>query len=355
MDLLAKTMEAGYTRVLRPVLFRSEEGDPEAAHHKTLQRLSTLAERPRVLDLVRRACAVPTAPVNVAGITFPGKVGLAAGVDKDGLALKGWSALGFSHIEVGTVTPLAQPGNDKPRLFRVYDSTGIINRMGFNNDGVEALATRLRAVGPLSIPVGVSIGKNKSTPVDDAVHDYLMCLRTLDGLADYIAVNVSSPNTAGLRGLQGREPLGELLATLVQEATQLAQARSGDPVPIFVKIAPDLKNEAIDDILEVAGHADIAGIVATNTTLSRDGLRGADLALVDEEGGLSGSPLTRRTRRIVRYVAEHSVLPVIGVGGVMSVTDGKALIDAGAALVQVYTGFVYSGPSLVRDLNRALG
>ncbi|MBO1755787.1 quinone-dependent dihydroorotate dehydrogenase [Allobranchiibius sp. CTAmp26] len=348
-------MEAGYTRVLRPVLFRSDGGDAESAHHKTLQRLSTLAERPRILDLVRRACAVPTEPVDVAGITFPGKVGLAAGVDKDGLALKGWSALGFSHIEVGTVTPMAQPGNDKPRLFRVYDSSGIINRMGFNNDGAEALATRLRLIGPLSIPVGVSIGKNKTTPVDDAVLDYLTCLRTLDGLADYIAVNVSSPNTAGLRGLQGREPLGELLATLVQEAAQLAQARSATPVPIFVKIAPDLKNDAIDDVLEVAGHADIAGIIATNSTLSRDGLRGPDLALIDEEGGLSGSPLTRRTRRIVRYVAEHTTLPVIGVGGVMTVADGQALIDAGAALVQVYTGFVYHGPSLVRDLNRALG
>ena len=355
MDLVAKTMEAGYSRVVRPVLFRSDGGDAEAAHHKTVQRLSTLAERPRALDLIRRVCAVPTEPVRVAGITFPGRVGLAAGVDKDGLALKGWSALGFSHVEIGTVTPQAQEGNKRPRLFRVYDSNGIINRMGFNNDGVRALAVRLRMTGPLPIPVGISIGRNKSTPVEESIGDYISCLRALDGLGDYIAVNVSSPNTPGLRGLQGREPLGELLATLVQEAAQLAQARSAAPVPIFVKIAPDLKNAAIDDILEVAGHADIAGVIATNSTLSRDGLRGADLALVDEEGGLSGSPLTRRTRRIVRYVAEHTTLPVIGVGGIMGVDDGKALIDAGASLLQVYTGFVYSGPSLVRDLNRALG
>lgn len=355
VDVRAKTLEAGYTRVLRPVLFRMDGGDAEAAHHKTLQRLSTLAERPRALDLIRRAYSTPTRTVQVAGISFPGKVGLAAGVDKDGVALKGWPALGFSHVEVGTVTPQAQPGNGRPRLFRVVESGGILNRMGFNNEGVEALAVRLRKAGPLPIPIGVSIGKNKATPMADSVQDYLHCLRTLDGLADYVAVNISSPNTTGLRGLQDREPLGELLATLVHEATQLANARSGKSVPLFVKIAPDLKNEAIDDILEVAGHADVAGIIATNSTESRDGLRGADLALVDEDGGLSGSPLTRRTRKIVRYVTKHTSLPVIGVGGIMSATDGKALIDAGACLVQVYTGFVYTGPSLVKDLNTALG
>lgn len=359
MDLRGKTMEAGYSRVVRPLLFRAHDGDPEQAHHQTLQRLASLARNPRALGVVRKVCTVPTQTVTVAGIEFPGRVGLAAGVDKDGVALAGWSALGFSHVELGTVTPREQPGNGRPRLFRVVDSGGIINRMGFNNDGVGQLATRIgmarHRAGGVGIPVGVSIGKNASTPMDKALEDYLICLRALDGYADYIAVNVSSPNTAGLRGLQSKEPLGELLATLVQEAAQLAAGGKHREVPIFLKIAPDLTGGALDDILEVAGHADVAGIIATNTTLSRDGLRGADLALVDESGGLSGSPLTRRSRKIVRYVTQHTSLPVIGVGGIMSVDDGKALIDAGASLLQVYTGFVYSGPGLVRNLNLALG
>lgn len=358
MNLRGKTMEAGYSKVVRPLLFRSHGGDAEQTHHQTLERLAAVSRNPRGLALVRKLCTVPTTPITVAGIEFPGRVGLAAGVDKDGVALSGWSALGFSHVEVGTVTPREQPGNGRPRLFRVVESGGIVNRMGFNNNGVGELVTRIEIArhGPEPlVPIGVSIGKNAPTSLDTALEDYLVCLRALHGYADYIAVNVSSPNTAGLRGLQGKEPLGELLASLVQEAAQLAAGDARPAVPIFVKIAPDLTNDALDDILEVVGHADVAGIIATNTTLSRDGLKGPDLALVDESGGLSGTPLTRRTRRIVRYVTKHTSLPVIGVGGIMSVDDGMALIDAGASLLQVYTGFVYSGPGLVRDLNLAIG
>lgn len=351
----ADVMAAGYARAVRPILFRRKDGDAEEAHQDTLQRLGALGRSPRAMALVRRLCTVPTRPVQVAGLTFPGSVGLAAGVDKDAVALTSWSALGFGHIEIGTVTPRPQAGNERPRLFRVVDSGGIVNRMGFNNDGVEAVAERLREAGKLDLRVGVSIGKNKATPIEESTQDYLHCVRELDGLVDYLAVNVSSPNTPGLRGLQDREPLEELLATVVDESSRLAADRSGTPVPIFLKIAPDLSNEAMDDVLEVAEHADIAGIVATNSTTAREGLVGPDLRLVDEEGGLSGRPLTRRTRRVVKYVVDHTQLPVIGVGGVMTVDDGKALIDAGASMVQLYTGFVYAGPALVRDLNKALG
>lgn len=340
---------------MRPVLFRMGDGDAESAHHTTLQQVHALGERPTALKALARATQVSTEPVEVAGLVFPNKVGLAAGVDKDGVGVKAWGSLGFGHVELGTVTAHPQPGNDKPRLFRLKDSHAIINRMGFNNLGSQHLADTLALAGPVSIPVGVSIGKTKTTAVEAATEDYLTSLRALDGYADYIAVNVSSPNTPGLRSLQDKQPLAELLAELVTTAGQLALARGARPTPIFVKIAPDLTDEAIDDVLEVAQRADVSGIIATNTTVARGGLQDTDLPLADQAGGLSGAPLTRRSRYVVGRVAQRTALPVIGVGGVMKADDGKALIDAGASLIQVYTGFIYGGPALVTALNRALG
>lgn len=354
-DVRARTLDLGYRSLLRPVLFRMSGGDPETVHHSTLQQLSRLGDRPRALRALARATQVDTTPVRVAGISFPGRVGVAAGVDKDGLAVKAWGAFGFSHVELGTVTAQAQPGNDKPRLFRLVHSQAIINRMGFNNNGAHALAERLRTTGPVGIPIGISIGKTKVTPVEEATEDYLASLRAIDGLADYVAINVSSPNTPGLRTLQGKEPLAELLAALVTESAILAKARGADATPIFVKIAPDLTDEALEDVLEVAHRADVDGIIATNTTLSRDGLADTDLPLAAQAGGLSGAPLTRRSRYVVGFVAQRTHLPVIGVGGIMTADDGQALVDAGAQLVQLYTGFIYRGASLVRELNRTLG
>lgn len=353
MDPRRTTLDLGYRRLVRPVLFRVGGGDAEAAHEQTLHRLAALGPRRRAA--LGAALRVPTQSVSVAGITFPGRVGLAAGVDKNGIAALAWPALGFSHVELGTVTAAGQPGNPQPRLFRLRDSTAIINRMGFNNLGAAALADRLRSAGPLGIPVGVSIGKTKTTPVGEAVGDYLASVQALDGLADYFAVNVSSPNTPGLRSMQDKEPLAELLAEIVTETVRLAAARGDRPTPVFVKIAPDLTEDAITDVLEVTSHADVSGIIATNTTLSRDGLTDSDLPLAPEAGGLSGAPLTRRAREVVGFVASHTTLPVIGVGGIMTADDGLAMIDAGADLVQVYTGYIYRGPALVMELNRALG
>lgn len=353
-DARTRILDLGYRNLMRPFLFKVGGGDAEAAHHATLKQIHALGERPTAVKALTRATAVPTTPVEVAGITFPNRVGLAAGVDKDGVGVKAWGALGFGHVELGTVTAKAQPGNDQPRLFRLVESRGIINRMGFNNLGAQHLADTLALAGKLPIPVGVSIGKTKVTLVEQAVEDYLTSLRALNDYADYIAVNVSSPNTPGLRSLQDKEPLAELLAELVTETTRLA-GPDRTPTPIFVKIAPDLSDHAIDDVLEVAQRADVSGVIATNTTLGRDGLTASDQALAGEAGGLSGAPLTRRALQVVGYVASRTALPVIGVGGIMTADDGKAMIDAGASLIQLYSGFIYGGPGLVGELNRALG
>ncbi|YAL82617.1 quinone-dependent dihydroorotate dehydrogenase [Dermacoccaceae bacterium W4C1] len=357
----SRLLGSGYRGLARPVLFRMHGGDAEAAHHATIERLAGLSQRN--LRALAAWQAVPTQPVTIAGLTFANRVGLAAGVDKDGVALSAWPALGFGHVELGTVTGSAQPGNDAPRLFRLPKSRAIINRMGFNNAGSQALAQRLRAaraaeaaesgVGEQArVPtrIGVSIGKTKTVPVAEATEDYLTSVRALDGLADYLAVNVSSPNTPGLRGLQDREPLAELLAAITSEAAHLAARRGVDPVPVFVKVAPDLDDAALDDVLQVAEQTDVSGLIATNTTLARDGLATRDLPLAEEAGGLSGAPLTQRARYVVGRLVERGSLPVIGVGGVMSAADGVALLDAGAELVQIYSGFIYSGPALITDL-----
>jgi dihydroorotate dehydrogenase len=276
-------------------------------------------------------------------------------MDKDGVGVKAWGSLGFGFVELGTVTAQPQPGNDRPRLFRLPRSGAIINRMGFNNRGAQTLADRLAAAGiargnmAVGIPIGISIGKTKNVPLADATEDYLASLRALAPYADYLAVNVSSPNTPGLRALQDKRTLADLITALVAEAWRLA---AGDlPVPIFVKVAPDLSETALEDVVQVSGDAGAEGLIATNTTLSRDGLL-ADDPSVSENGGLSGAPLTRRALDVVRFLAQLTSLPIIGAGGIMSCDDGQAMLDAGASLLQIYTGFVYAGPSLVDDLNQ---
>ncbi len=360
MELLTGAADLGYRRLLRPLIFRVGGGDAEQAHEQTLRLLAGVGATAPARSALAALFAGHRRPVRVAGIDFAGVVGLAAGLDKDGRAVRSWAALGFGFAELGTVTARPQPGNPRPRLFRLPASGAVINRMGFNNAGAAALAGRLDRAGvrrgnrAAGIPVGVSIGKTKATPLADAVEDYLTSLRLLADRADYIAVNVSSPNTPGLRSLQDRAVLTDLLTALTAEARDLAVrgAIPADPVPIFVKIAPELAESALDEVLEVCQAAGVQGLIATNTTLARDGIAVADLPLADEAGGLSGCPLTRRARQVVGYLTERSTLPVIGVGGIGSVDDARAMLDAGARLLQVYTGFIYSGPALIDRINR---
>jgi len=348
-------IDLGYRGLLRPLLFRAYGGDAERIHEHTLAAVARIGRNRPALAALAALCARHRAPATVAGIQFPGIVGLAAGMDKDGVGIKAWGSLGFGHIELGTVTAQAQPGNDKPRLFRVPESRAIINRMGFNNRGAAALADRLAAAGvsrgnlAVGIPIGISIGKTKGVPLADAAEDYLASLRTVARYADYLAINVSSPNTPGLRSLQDAGTLAELISALVNEAWRLADG--APPVPIFVKVAPDLTEAALEEVVGVCTEAGAEGLIATNTTLGRDGIAD-DQPLVGEAGGLSGAPLTRRAREVVRFLAERTTLPIIGVGGIMSRDDGQAMLDAGASLLQIYTGYVYGGPALVDDLNR---
>jgi len=348
-------MDLGYRGVLRPLLFRAYGGDAERIHERTLAAIAHVGRSKPARGALAALCARHREPTTVAGMQFPGLVGLAAGMDKDGVGVKAWGSLGFGFVELGTVTAQPQPGNDRPRLFRLPRSAAIINRMGFNNRGAQTLADRLAAAGiargnmAVGIPIGISIGKTKNVPLADATEDYLASLRALAPYADYLAVNVSSPNTPGLRALQDKRTLADLITALVAEAWRLA---AGDlPVPIFVKVAPDLSETALEDVVQVCGDAGAEGLIATNTTLSRDGLL-ADEPSVSENGGLSGAPLTRRALEVVRFLAQRTSLPIIGAGGIMSCDDGQAMLDAGAGLLQIYTGFVYAGPSLVDDLNQ---
>jgi dihydroorotate dehydrogenase len=330
-----------FERAVRPALFRLGGGDPETAHEWTLRRLAGLPPVARRLLAARYAVR---APRRVFGVDFPNPVGLAAGMDKDGRALAAWPALGFGFVEVGTVTAHGQPGNERPRLFRLPAHRAVVNRMGFNNAGAAALAARLEAgaagaAGPSpGVPLGISLGKSKVTPLEDAVDDYVQSFKQLRDHGDYFAVNVSSPNTPGLRALQDREHLDALLAALVGEK------------PVLVKIAPDLTEAAIADLLAVCFERGAAGVIATNTTLGRPGV------LADApQGGLSGGPLTARAREVVAFVHRETggALPIVGVGGILDPDDATRMFDAGAALVQLYTGFVYRGPALVRAIAKA--
>ncbi len=346
-----------YKQLLRPILFKLRGGDAEGIHESILALLGAVSRSRLLTSALARLFTYSRAELarTVCGLRFPNPIGLAAGMDKDGVALPAWAALGFGFVEVGTVTHLAQPGNPQPRIFRLRADEALINRMGFNNHGATALAARLAAVGPLSIPLGVSIGKSKVTPLDGAIEDYVASFRALFAHAGYFAVNVSSPNTPGLRQLQDREQLGALLSALQHENERCAKGNPSQRKPILVKIAPDLSPSAISELLAVCAASAIAGIIATNTTVGRDGLRSSP-TLTAETGGLSGRPLAATALRVVRFIAQETGgrLPIIGVGGIFNPDDASRMLDAGAALIQVYTGFIYEGPALPGRLNRGL-
>ena len=331
--------------LLRWILFRF---DPETIH-----RLAHAALRlvPVGLARWRRPVTDPRLRVRCLGLEFDGPIGLAAGFDKGHASVAGLLGMGFSHVEVGTITPRPQSGNERPRIFRLPEHRALINRMGFNNDGAEACAARLARLPPGARmgPVGVNVGKNKATPNEAAVDDYLACIERLHAHADYLVVNISSPNTPGLRQLQERDALDRLLRACVARLGALAPGK-----PLLVKLAPDLEPEALDEAVDVAIAAGVAGIVATNTTLSRAGVESHPAAR--EAGGLSGAPLTARATEVVRRVAARAAgrVPVIGAGGVMSAEDAYAKIRAGASLVQVYTGFIYGGPGFPKRLSEGL-
>src|SRR6185295_9191479 len=330
----------------RPLLFAL---DPETAHDMAFASLDMAAK----LGIVQAIAPRPLpSPVTAMGLEFPNRVGLAAGLDKNAEHVDGLAALGFGFIECGTVTPRAQPGNPRPRLFRLVEAQALINRLGFNNHGVQrflANATRARYDGIL----GLNIGKNFDTPNERAVDDYLACLRAVYARASYVAVNISSPNTKGLRELQQEEALNALLRALKAEQQALAQ-RHGKYTPIAIKIAPDLEPLAIEGIAQLLIEHRIDGVIATNTTVSRAGVEGH--ARAGESGGLSGRPLKDASTDVIRRLAQalDGALPVIGVGGILSGTDAKEKIEAGAKLVQIYTGLVYRGPELVAECGRAL-
>ena len=333
-------------RWFRPFLFAA---NPELAHDLALAGLDAAASA----GLARFVAPhVPDAPVEAMGIRFPNRVGLAAGLDKDAAHLAGLATLGFGFLEAGTVTPRAQPGNPRPRMFRLMEARALINRLGFNNEGVERFVANVARSGYRGV-LGINIGKNFDTPNDRAADDYVACLRAVHAHASYVTVNVSSPNTKGLRDLQAEEALGQLLGRIVRERDELAQ-RYGRSVPLAVKIAPDLDADAVRAIARLLVHHRIDGAIATNTTVSRDGVAG--LPHADEQGGLSGAPLRERATAVLRTLAGalDGALPIIGVGGILSGDDAREKITAGATLVQLYTGLIYRGPRLVAECARAL-
>jgi dihydroorotate dehydrogenase len=339
-----------YQVLVRPFLFRL---DPERAHDLTLWLLQWIARVPALQKLLRATRPLADARLRsqLCGLGFPTPVGLAAGFDKSAHAVAAFPMLGYGFVEIGTVTPRPQVGNPMPRLFRLPGDQAVINRMGFNNDGAVAVACRLRG-SDHSVPIGVNIGKNAETPLDRAVEDYQSGLELLYDAADYVVVNVSSPNTPGLRELQTYARLRDLLTHLQACNQTLAQARSLRPRPLFVKIAPDLEHHHLDDIIEVAQSVPLDGIVATNTTLRRIALT----TQTDERGGLSGRPLAWPSTEIIRYLYNGLLgrIPIIGVGGIFSALDAYEKICAGASLVQVYTGLIYMGPSLPHQINAGL-
>jgi dihydroorotate dehydrogenase len=313
---------------------------------------------PGMHRLVRILCRKehPALHRNVFGIDFPNPVGLAAGLDKNARLVDAFSSLGFGFIEIGTVTPLPQPGNEKPRMFRLPDDRAIINRMGFNNDGAVIVARRLRKKAP-GVIVGGNIGKNKDTAGDKATGDYESCFRELFSCVDYFAVNVSSPNTPGLRTLQDKEPLLALLTRLHQVNAELAASRGVAPRPILLKIAPDLSRGQLDEVIDVVIATGTKGVIATNTTIARDHLVSpAGVIQSAGSGGLSGKPLFEKSTEVIRYLHSKSAgrFSIVGVGGIHSPEDALEKLNAGAELIQLYTGFIYEGPALIRKINKAL-
>lgn len=322
--------------------------DPEDAHALGL-RLAWLAGLlPGVRQGVRLLFRAPDRPVEAFGLRFSNPIGLAAGYDKDGIGWRGLSLLGFGHLEIGTVTPRPQAGNPKPRLFRLPEERALINRMGFPGRGADFVARRLARPRPGGIVLGVNLGKNRETPLEAAAQDYLCLLRTFAPLADYLVVNVSSPNTPGLRRLQARQALEGLLAALVEERQRI-QADLGRPVPLLIKLAPDLTDAELDDALEATLSAGLEGVIAANTTQGREGVHSP---LADQAGGLSGEPLRRRSTEMVRQISRKTGgrLFVVASGGVSGPDGAREKLEAGAVLVQVWTGLVYEGPFLVKRI-----
>ena len=330
--------------LLRPLLFRLE---PERAHALTLRLLRLTGQLPPLCALVRALWGAGEKPVRLWGLTFRNPVGLAAGYDKDAVAWRGLACLGFGHLELGTVTPRPQPGNPRPRLFRLPAQRALINRMGFPGRGADFVARQLAGPRPAGVALGVNIGKNKATPNARAAEDYRLLVHRFAPLADYLAVNVSSPNTEGLRRLQARRSLEGLLRAVL-DAREKADAQP----PVLVKLSPDLTPAQLEDALDALLAAGVDGVIATNTTVQREGLPSR---WAQEAGGLSGAPLTAASTAFIRRIhtlAPH--LPIIGVGGIMSPADARAKMDAGATLVQVFTGLVYAGPGLLRRIVAAL-
>ncbi|MEO0570903.1 MAG: quinone-dependent dihydroorotate dehydrogenase [Bacteroidota bacterium] len=340
-----------YKLVLRPLLFLL---DAETAHHFSFSSIRVLSGL-GLSGLFRKIFAKddPKLEREVFGLKFKNPVGLAAGFDKDAKLHNELSDFGFGFIEIGTLTPKPQPGNPKKRLFRLLDDTAIINRMGFNNDGVFDAAERLKK--EQRVLIGGNIGKNKATPNKEAVKDYLICFDALFEYVDYFVVNVSSPNTPGLRELQDKKPLTDILKKLKRENTKLAEKFGDAEKPILLKIAPDLTDNQLLDIISIVKSSKIDGVIATNTTIERKGLK-SHLTLAEEKGGLSGKPLTKRSTEVIRFLSERSkqAFPIIGVGGIHSAEDALEKLEAGASLVQLYTGFIYEGPSLIKRINKAI-
>jgi dihydroorotate dehydrogenase len=328
-----------YERLVRPLLFSLEA---ETAHHFTITALRRASHFDPALRVLKRF-RPPSKPKTLFGLTFPNPIGLAAGLDKNGVALPAWAALGFGFIEIGTVTAMAQPGNPKPRIFRLPSQQAVINRLGFNNDGADVIAKRLRGLRQSqrwpAIPVGINIGKSRTTPLERAADDYLYSFRLLRDFADYITLNVSSPNTPGLRELQEPAALSQLLHVIGSEPGPVAK-------PLVVKISPDLSPIELEAVLAACEENGVAGIIATNTTLDHSSIP----SKLDEEGGLSGAPLRKKSTALVRSIVASSKIPVIASGGIFSANSAQEKFAAGAQLVQLYTGFVYRGPQLLREL-----
>ena len=335
-----------YKSVIRKTLFKF---DPEDVHHFTFNMLKSLFKLPFSGTLAKSKFVIEDERLErkLFGITFKNPVGLAAGFDKNAVLFDEFANYGFGFVEIGTVTPKPQPGNPKKRLFRLIEDEAIINRMGFNNDGVKVIAERLRK-RKTDIIIGGNIGKNKVTPNEKAVDDYLICFNELFDVVDYFVVNVSSPNTPNLRELQDKEPLTKLLQTLQDENNKKEL-----PKPILLKIAPDLTDDQLLDIIDITKTTKIAGVIATNTTISREGLKSEKKS---ETGGLSGKPVRERSTEVIRFLSENSnkAFPIIGVGGIHSAKDAQEKLDAGANLIQIFTGFIYEGPGLVKRINKGL-
>ena len=334
-----------YRSLIRPLMFRL---DPEQAHDLTLQALrlaGALLVITKLLERSLRAHSLPLA-VDAFGISFPNPLGLAAGYDKDGIAIRGLTSLGFGHIEVGTVTPNPQPGNPRPRIYRIPDEKALINRMGFPGRGADYLAHQLRRSKQKlpKVVLGVNIGKNKDTPNETAADDYLYLYEKFSPLADYIAINVSSPNTIGLRRLQAREYLQDLLQALALKRSELPQKP-----PLLVKLAPDLSAQELDEALDAILSTGMDGVIATNTTISRENFCSE---IEGQPGGLSGAPLTKLSRDMISEIHRRTsgILPIIGVGGIMTPEDAQLALSAGATLIQVYTGMIYAGPGLIKNI-----